>query len=1793
MSELTTTEPTPTLRPTHLRPAPPTSNKASTAHARLIELATPFHELIKGAPTLSRVVGERIMQQLALDAQATGLAFTHEGTTNFVSLAHLCVFAHQHPLSVISLPDGVRLVHGSDGRTVAGTTVEQLLSQLPALDLHGALVKAWYRYWNACQPDTASTRSAHAQALYQQHVLASLQASQPRLSDDAVASALVEAALAQTPSTLAGDRPVVVRSTFASPGALVFSLEAEGATLLYRPDRFPAITVHATDAALWLELTGHPDAAVPLQRLEHVKAGFTLWHDLLFQRLAATLEQAPGDDLWRDAPRALEAAQRLSTEWHGTPLLAMPSAEDQQPMAADPLPSLFDLGGLQLDVPPQERTAQISQQLERVSRAVEQDPEALADCQAALVAAQQAALPEIEAHLHSPHWHSDAAPLVFSAALIEAHRQGLLAHARLKRLMGELDDLDVRCLETVATAADPQASSHALRLSHPMLLQAPPPEGNDVVQAHTLSDAIVITRTASDGVATMGDLLFYWLGEHGGLLRCRDHAELEHCLGIHPEHGQSLAYVPVSGTVFEALLRGVIAHGQQLRQQIQDEGGLAAVAQALPELHECMAQRLQVPRHAARDAALHLLEQQQRALDIARAVPAWLTRLSLESRMALNTVVEAYVLASQQAHALVVRDLPVRAVYCRARVAQRLRQDFPAYDGRPVTIDVPVSTTWQDDPIAGSGAPGVPVKQRLVPSAARVSLALEDLLLNNVDDAMLLRLRFLSVQIDTQDLGLRQALDAGLTFTSLQALARELDLAHAYENVILNTYRGLQENTCAMQWRRACLTRPLRLMLEIQGILLQGRGTLDGVGHDLLKAALNARTQADGQATGHDIRLLPALLTTGGPDTDDRATTLSGVTFIEDRISGVTLLCQPEHPHLPLSQYNDLESARWALYQSIVSESDVTYLASRALQGDPRAHRSRLQQARIRGFDGIIGIGTAWPAHLSLPALLLEAQLGKVIAAHRASSRSNDDLWLESFTRQSGMIFDYLKMALSVMPFIGSAIAAYDFAHASARAAEAFIEGEMAQGVNEVNNALLALIDVVLDLVSGVAINVSLIRQASRQRQLRQLHAGIGTGWRTEPSRQRGRSTLDGYAYARPLSLQGVKVGTEGRYTGIYRHAEGDFILVEGRPFEVTWDAAAHTWRLKGTPGHHWQRAVALDERGRWDTHFSLYGVHLYGGGAGGGQTLGRVADQLEPYWPAAIRDRLPRFLVDRHYRRQRMLQTQCYNEEAQLQRSLAHSNQLFMPFNEASPADQVAQVPALIEATQADLRLAKQLYRSWDDYLRLSAGRNRRVPLQQKAQVARVICDRLLNQIQLHVTLSRQSLTSSMLVQLRLNEIHGLVDQAPLLREARKLALAQLGHRERLFKTLDDIETWYPLAERSTALRQSVETTRAALSSEFKAFYQTQHLMIASQRYTTVSVVAEFLLENLQELESDVLSVRSTLLDLRDVGASVAQRRQIHHQARETFARYKRQLQSTEASMPALFDASHLQQLHDNLDTLLTLIERKLRRLPALSAGRGGPASSPRLFLDTENRLHVGDFVAATAHGPEQMVMRGDDGLALKRFLRAQGDRWQPQVSASSRARELRDVQHIASELLGGLTPYRAKVQQYQRHGMLAVDLEHMMHIKAEDLERCARHLRRLHPEANELPRLTNQAQALREEGRALRIAQTKRTERPDTGHLAYLMEQNEASIRRMGDRQALGAQDYLQEYAIIDSTSEGQPVLWYAHFHYRTPDAPFTSFTAAHLKRAVDRYLSHEQPDLWRGTISPQVANRLFAPL
>ena len=1626
----------------------------------------------------------------------------------------------------------------------------------------------WTHYWQARATGTPVSRREHALEQFLGHLRASHDCALLSGALETEQLSAVTGVLANPEWLRLGSRTLRIETPIAGnhalPGVLVFGIEDQAQQILYRPARQPALIACPSRQALEDELAAGLDAGQPMSYLsvDSPTAGF----DTL---MAGLLRLPP--DTQRGSPVVLAA-----------PLPLDPAIDDAWQ------PSLHDFGSLAEDVPADVARLQVQRQISLLAPWAENQAPLLEHWRA-LRDACDAADQAIERLLRG-NWHDTPIEAQALAALSRAQHAGLQAHARFQHLLGQISAVELAWIELLIAQGDafPRPGTQTI-VAHPLLYR-PRTEGEQSdVDRHLIEAALVIThRDALDRRNTEHALLLYWPGQHGGLLRCASRSVLELCLGAPPGSALAVGLSPLHGDA----LRGVLAyHLDHARRALVD--GQAKDDAAMPP-EDALRLRLQVPAHAAREAALDTLRHEQASANLAAALPHWLATTSQDTRLALRGLLEQYATAMRQAQALLSRDLPHRELFCWQRIQRRLAQDFEGYHGAPLWLELPRSTSRRRDPIAGSGAPGVPYREVLVPSVERELHALPALLLENLDEAMSDRLTFLSVHCPGADERVRQALVSGVDKAYLQALANELDLAQAYEDCILASYRGLDETSHAMQYRRECLVEPWRLMLQLHRLLAFARGRLTREGQAILDIALDASASEHYRTAGHDIRLIGALLGSGGADTGQMPVVLSGVTFVNDQRSGITLLCLPEHPSQPLAQYASLEAARLALYEQAKHSEGLDYLAARALLGNRDAHRARLRQALERGFDGIIALGATWPAHLSLAHHLLDAQMGRVLTAHRATSRSNRDLWRENFAYQSGMVFNYLKMVLGLVPVLGSVIAVYDFFDAAYSAAEALVQGQGERAIEALEQALVAFSDAAMDLAPAVAINVNAraARRLARQRV-------PGRRSVTELASRQRLERFAGYEHAAPLSLMDVQPGSMGRFKGIYRHAEGDFILIDDRPCRVQWDATAHTWRLAGTPRKGFKRAVALDAQGRWDTHFALYGTHLQGGGAGGGQALGHLAERLEPYWPAAIREWLPRFWVDRVHRRQRLLHSQALAEERQLQESLARSNELYERFDRANDSGRLAMIATLEQRCLADIELGKQLYDTWHGYQQLSSGRNRQVPLRQKARVATVVGDRLVHLLELKVRRSRQRLVEIGVLHHKIAEVPDLAQQLPWWRELRRRSIDHLDEREKLFELVDQFDTWHNRSESTSGLRKVHDQYQQALNVGFRDLFSTQHLMHAAQRFEDTSAGAMFLTQRLQESQAATVRASNTLLDLQDVQATAQQRRQIQEQVRQACLDYKRRLQSCQASAPLLFDDPYLQRLHDNLDAVIARADRAIRRTPAATRPPRGP-STPRLFQTVEGQLYIGDYLPATASRPEYMVMRGETGAEVGRFVSA-GEQWRPLTAARPASpREVAGLKAAAVRLMADLGSYQRRIEAYQRQGMLPVDLEHMMVIKAEDLESCARRLADLDSTATEPARLLAQARELRVTGKAMRVAQIKRGTQPNEGQLVYLLEQGLVELQRLPGRRPLKANDHLQEYAVIDLSDPARTPLWYAHFHYRGLQTPFEQYGAAHLKLAADRYRGPEwqlgQPvhvPIWRGAISRQVASRHFASL
>ncbi len=221
----------------------------------------------------------------------------------------------------------------------------------------------------------------------------------------------------------------------------------------------------------------------------------------------------------------------------------------------------------------------------------------------------------------------------------------------------------------------------------------------------------------------------------------------------------------------------------------------------------------------------------------------------------------------------------------------------------------------------------------------------------------------------------RRTLTTGITHAYLRKTLPALNLPKTYEQLIHDTFMGSHsEPLFVREHRRECLIEPWRQTLKLQGECARLQRQISFNDLQILDIAIDADTPQAWHAGGKRIEILPAYLNAGGKDTPNEGpVTLSGVTFIQEQVSGVTLLYLPDSPDGQcLRRYGSLEQARKALFNLCLNSEMVSYLAGRALRGDVRAHESRINQAVLKHFDAMIGVGMRWPALTSLAAHLLK-----------------------------------------------------------------------------------------------------------------------------------------------------------------------------------------------------------------------------------------------------------------------------------------------------------------------------------------------------------------------------------------------------------------------------------------------------------------------------------------------------------------------------------------------------------------------------------------------------------------------------------------------------------------------------------------------------------------------------------------------------------------------------------------------------------------------------------------------------
>lgn len=224
------------------------------------------------------------------------------------------------------------------------------------------------------------------------------------------------------------------------------------------------------------------------------------------------------------------------------------------------------------------------------------------------------------------------------------------------------------------------------------------------------------------------------------------------------------------------------------------------------------------------------------------------------------------------------------------------------------------------------------------------------------------------------------------------------------------------------------------------------------------------------------------------------------------------------------------------------------------------------------------------------------------------------------------------------------------------------------------------------------------------------------------------------------------------------------------------------------------------------------------------------------------------------------------------------------------------------------------------------------------------------------------------------------------------------------------------------------------------------------------------------------------------------------------------------------------------------------------------------------------------------------------------------PRLTSRESIVPLADLMRRGRALLERVEPDIANAVRQSRRASEPEDMEDILCFKADKIGELAAKLQTAveepRPEEGDvqdlqvlLADLRACETRLREQGRTLRIEMIKR-QPPTASRISYLDRQREVNIARFDGRKNMSGprrNDFVQEYVIRD---RDDIVLWWAHFHYATEDAPANAFTAAHLKLPEQRLMGYkamlkaardnkEVVSIYRSAIGREPAQRLFLHL
>ncbi|UVJ42338.1 hypothetical protein NVV94_17040 [Pseudomonas sp. LS1212] len=688
----------------------------------------------------------------------------------------------------------------------------------------------------------------------------------------------------------------------------------------------------------------------------------------------------------------------------------------------------------------------------------------------------------------------------------------------------------------------------------------------------------------------------------------------------------ALSLVKVTGKPFIQSLKDQLTHFPRHARAISagtaSYPDTASTAESQGFLESQTFTKLAIPVNEAREVALERVAEQLRTVPAAEQIKQRFDQLPEADRTAVQNNLAAYRTAFIGARELLRQELPDRETFVDGLIRQRLESDIGMIWPFQVILDLPESVREEtvlgpDIPTAVGERPSGKIEY--LPSDDWVQMTLSDLALANIDDAMKRRLSFMEVIINSP-IASNASLGGKLSQHYVKQLVKSLDAAGEYEKRITSAYRLPVGSAFVRELHRERLELPWQLLLKVELLLVKGRGMSTST-YRLLEQLADGSTPAQLLSQGLDINIQTATLFPGRDALGGTSeVALSGLLFLVNQQTDATILYLPGTPRgNAFREYSSLEQAQMALADMTLDAVMLNYLAAHADDGNADAHAAKVRRALRSGFRSFVGASSPWPMSTSLPTHLCNLEMGRLVTAHRASSRSNRELYLEEAALEHQAIYGYLKMTLGFMPILGSVISVYDFWIAANGAVNAFLQGRVNEGIDHLASAMMSLVDVVLDVAPGVVgagrfTKVKRLQGIARQRQIT-FKLGHDGSVALTPKAASSSGRVRHYAYdafegrQSKMALYGKTRIDAGQAKGTYSVGSKHYIQRDGLTYEVEWDASYRTWRLAKTPSHFYRQPIRLGDDGRWVTHGQFSGRLVDGGLQGGGPVLSMLRD--------------------------------------------------------------------------------------------------------------------------------------------------------------------------------------------------------------------------------------------------------------------------------------------------------------------------------------------------------------------------------------------------------------------------------------------------------------------------------------------------------------------------------------------------------------------------------------------------------